>query len=169
MGQYAINARFRDAMRRYASGVCVVATSCGNARFASTLSTVSSLSLEPPALVFCINREASIHDPLVARGALSVNFLSAAQVGIARRCSGVDGVSGEGRFEGAAWRDTAEGIPILLDGTLAAVEGRIAERWVGGTHSVFMCVVEHVHQKPGTDACPLLYADGEYGSLHPLG
>ncbi len=156
-------------MRRHASGVCLVATSYENARYVSTLTSVSSLSMEPPALIFCINRGASIHAPLNARGLLSVNVLSAQQVALARRCSGSNGASGEARFEGAAWRVTANGIPILLDGALVVIEAHVQERWIGGTHTVFMCVVDHVEL---LDRCnsttPLVYANGDYGSLGPL-
>src|SRR5437879_12328348 len=76
---------FRDAMRRLTGGVSVITAGRGGDVSGMTVTSVSSLSVDPPALIVSISREASSW-PLVMRyGFLGVNILTAAQVGLPER------------------------------------------------------------------------------------
>ncbi|MEX7291532.1 flavin reductase family protein, partial [Pseudomonas aeruginosa] len=77
-----------------------------------TVTSVSSLSVEPPSLIVSINRAASSW-PLIARhGAFGVNILNADQLEIAERFTGKGGLKGAERFEGAEWATRATGVPL---------------------------------------------------------
>ncbi len=72
-----------------------------------TVTSVSSLSVDPPALIVSINREASSW-PLVKRyGFFGVNILTSDQIDIAERFTGKGGLKGADRFAGAQWIDRA--------------------------------------------------------------
>lgn len=152
----------RQAMRGLASSVALL-TACGRdgSRHAMTATSVTSLSLEPPAMLACVNRSASLHPVLAEGGAFGINILSAAQLPLARLCSG--GARGEARFADGAWLRDASGVPYLADAQAAILctqERRIAY----GTHDILIGKVHGVFLAGHID--PLLYADGGYARLH---
>src|SRR6476469_6021013 len=104
---------FRSAMRRLAGGVSVITAGRGKDISGMTVTSVSSLSVEPPALIVSINR-ASSSWPLVKRyGFFGVNILNSDQVEIAERFTGKGGLKGADRFAGAEWTTRASGVPLL--------------------------------------------------------
>ncbi|MBM3605705.1 MAG: flavin reductase family protein [Alphaproteobacteria bacterium] len=107
-------AGFKDAMRRFASGVCVVATGAGDERCGMTVSAFSSVSAEPPTVLVCVNRNSSNHARLTGSQRFSVNILGAGQDEIAMTFAGQRGIFGADRFD-AAWQDSPHGAPVLRD------------------------------------------------------
>ncbi|WP_020087413.1 flavin reductase family protein [Hyphomicrobium zavarzinii] len=106
---------FRSAMRQLAGGICAITVGRGDERTGLTSTSVSSLSAEPPALVFCINKTASSWPILQARRAFAVNVLPPGHRSVADRFSGRNGVKGLDRYEGARWSELVTGTPVLLD------------------------------------------------------
>src|SRR4051812_48196845 len=89
---------FRGAMRHLPGGVSVITAGRGRDITGMTVTSVSSLSVEPPSLIVSINREASSW-PLIKRyGSFGVNILAADQIAIAERFTGKDGLKGAARF-----------------------------------------------------------------------
>ena len=85
---------FRNAMRQMTGGVSVVTAGIGWDISGMTVTSVSSLSVDPPALIVSINRESSSW-PLVRRyGFFGVNILTSDQIDIAERFTGKDGLKG---------------------------------------------------------------------------
>lgn len=70
---------FRTAMRNVASTVTLIAVEYVGQRYGMIATAMMSVSLEPPALAICINRSASIHEPIRRRGVFSVNVLAETQ------------------------------------------------------------------------------------------
>jgi flavin reductase (DIM6/NTAB) family NADH-FMN oxidoreductase RutF len=68
--------QFRSAMRKLASTVCIITTAERNGRRALLATSVTSASLEPPAVLFCVSKAASIHGALKVGAECCVNLLS---------------------------------------------------------------------------------------------
>lgn len=157
---------FRSAMGQLAGGVCVVTTADrSGARFGLTVTSVTSVSLDPPLLLVCIDARSRALAPLRAGGPLVVHMLSARQEGLARRFAG----PAPDRFAGVASRTLPGGGP-LLDGVLAAVECVVHRIVPGGDHEIVIGRVVGVHAgSPGPSSppnpSPLLYVDRRYAAI----
>ncbi len=128
-------ADFRGAMRHLTGGVSIITAGQGKDISGMTVTSVSSLSVEPPSLIVSINRAASSW-PLIARhGAFGVNILTADQLDIAERFTGKGGLKGADRFTGAEWTTRASGAPLLV-GALAAVDCEVEEVIERHSHAI---------------------------------
>ena len=79
---------FKQSMRFLAASVNVISTAHEGKKFAMTATSVTSLSMDPPSLLVCVNKNASIHDTLITDGQqFCVNLLSKGQEDIATTCS----------------------------------------------------------------------------------
>ena len=113
-------ADFRSAMRHLAGGVSVITVGQGEDISGMTVSSVSSLSLDPPCLIVSINRTSSSWPLLVRDRVFGVNILNADQLDVAERFTGKDGAQGRDRFKGAVWTTAQTGVPLLVDALVAA-------------------------------------------------
>ena len=152
---------YRHAMSRYATGVSVVATLHDGARYGMTVNSLTSVSLEPTLMLFCCERDASLHDPVLAAGTWAVSVLPATQEDVAswfatRGRPGVDQFDGQRAHPGAV-----TGAPVL-DGALAWFECRTWAAYDGGDHSIV--VGEVLDLGCSEDAAGLLYFRGAYGA-----
>ena len=150
---------FRSAMRRLAGGVSVITAGRGKDISGMTVTSVSSLSVDPPSLIVSINRSASSWPLLKRYGFFGVNILNADQLDIAERFTGKDGLKGADRFAGAKWVTRASGVP-LLSGALAAIECEIEEIIERHSHAVVIGRVLDL-QLSGRSAA-LAYWQGQY-------
>lgn len=149
---------FRDAIGHFASGVTVITAAHGGRRFGSTASAVSSLSLEPPMLLVCLNRQSATGRAVAEAGHFAVNVLAQDQGELARRFAS----RADDKFAGLEVTADERGVPLLAD-ALAHYECRVAEHVTGGTHSVFLAEVHAVRTREGE--APLAYFRGEFGRL----
>src|SRR5216110_2973695 len=94
---------FRIAMRQLTGGVSVITAGRGRDISGMTVTSVSSLSVDPPTLIVSVNRSASSWPLLQRYGAFGVNILASDQIDIAERFAGKDGLKGAARFAGAEW------------------------------------------------------------------
>jgi len=102
-------AYFRAAMRRLVGGVSVITAGVGNDISGMTVTSVSSLSVDPPSLIVSVNRASSSWPLLKQHRYFGVNILNADQIDIAERFTGKDGLKGAERFAGAEWIERASG------------------------------------------------------------
>jgi flavin reductase (DIM6/NTAB) family NADH-FMN oxidoreductase RutF len=121
---------FKGAMRQLAGAVSVITAGRGNELSGMTVTSVSSLAIDPATLVVSVNRQSSSWPLLRTHGVFGVNILGADQQEVAERFSGKGGLKGSDRFAGSKWITLASGVP-LLDGALA----------------VFDCAVDHVVER----------------------
>ena len=127
-----------------------------------TVTSLSSLSVEPPALIVSINR-ASSSWPLVKRyGFFGVNILTSDQVEIAGRFTGKGGLKGADRFAGAEWTTRASGVP-LLTGALAAIDCEVEDIVERHSHAILIGRVLDLQLSGRTAA--LAYWQGRYVAI----
>ncbi|HEX8061880.1 MAG TPA: flavin reductase family protein [Allosphingosinicella sp.] len=153
----ALTRDFKQAMRRVASTVNVITVCVGGEPMGITATAMSSLTLDPPSLLICINRTASLHSPLEDVSHFCVNVLHRSQEDIARmfadrRQQGLRFASG--------WEVDCDRPPRLADAQAAILCRRI-RHFPYGTHSIFIGEVEEVKVRGDVD--PLVYVDGRYG------
>ena len=110
---------FRGAMRHLVGAVSVITAGRGNDITGMTVTSVSSLSLDPPTLIVSINRTSSTWPVLKRYGAFGVNVLTSDQLDIAERFSGKNGLKGRERFAGAEWISRRSGAPLLVEASAA--------------------------------------------------
>jgi flavin reductase (DIM6/NTAB) family NADH-FMN oxidoreductase RutF len=122
-----------------------------------TVSAFCSLSLEPPLVLICIEKTASVHEALTRAPSFVVNVLSAKQEQLARRFAIVD----IDRFEGVGFSRSGDGIAVL-DDVLAVIECNRVSLLDGGDHTIVVGEVEAGRAEIGT---PLLYYRGGYAQL----
>jgi 4-nitrophenol 2-monooxygenase / 4-nitrocatechol 4-monooxygenase, reductase component len=147
---------FRHVIGHFASGVTVLTTRSGDEDLGATASAVSSLSLEPPMLLVCLDRRSSTQEAIHACGRFAVNILDEDQGVVAERFATR---RGSDKFAGLAVERGEGGVPLLAD-ALASCECRVAESVVAGTHRVFLSDVVRAVAREGS---PLTYFRGEFG------
>ena len=153
---------FRGAMRHLAGGVSVITAGRGRDISGMTVTSVSSLSVDPPALIVSINREASCW-PLAKRyGLFGVNILTSDQIDIAERFTGKGDLKGAARFAGADWTTRASGVPLLV-GALAAIDCEVEDVVERHSHAIVIGRVLDVAVSARTAA--LAYWQGRYVAI----
>lgn len=155
-------AHFRSAMGRTAAGVTVVTTDGEAGRTGVTVSTLCSLSLEPPSVLFCIHRESRSLPVLVANGVFAANILAGGQQRVADSFAGLIPELREDRFAAGNWDHRITGAP-LLHGALCRFDCRIASVFDFGSHRIVAGEVVDVEIGDGE---PLVYSDRAYRRLH---
>jgi flavin reductase (DIM6/NTAB) family NADH-FMN oxidoreductase RutF len=150
---------FRGAMRHLAGGVSVITVGRGKDITGMTVTSVSSLSMDPPSLVVSINRASSSWPLLKRHGFFGVNILTADQLDIAERFTGKDGLKGAERFAGAEWTTGASGVPLLV-GALAAIDCEAEDIIERHSHAVVIGRVRDLRLSSRTAA--LAYWQGQY-------
>ena len=93
---------FLTSMRGVTSTVTVISAYSNQERHAMTATSVTSLSLNPPSMLVCVNKEASIHKILDKGSSFCINILSNSQKQLAEICSNSD--EGESRFQNNSWK-----------------------------------------------------------------
>ena len=93
---------FLTSMRGVTSTVTVISAGSNQERHAMTATSVTSLSLDPPSMLVCVNKEASIHKILDKGSSFCINILSNSQQQLAEICSNSD--EGESRFQNKSWK-----------------------------------------------------------------
>ena len=150
---------FRDVIGRFTSGVTVITTAVDGTRFGTTASAFSSLSMEPPMVLVCLNKTSETQAAVLKAGAFVVNILAEGQQDLAYRFARKGDKFGD--LDHAVGR---HGVPVL-HGTLAHLECEVGETVTGGTHTVFLA---HVAVAAGHDGTPLTYYRGRFGRLESV-
>jgi len=148
---------FRDAMARFASGVTIVTTlDSGGKAVGFTASAFSSLSLDPPLLLVCLQKDADCHAAFMEAEQFGVSILAQGQSPIAARFAtkAIDKWDGTPSEPGRA-----TGIP-LIDGAAARLECRVHSRPDGGDHTI---LIGEVLTAESNGNEPLLHYNRSFG------
>ncbi|TIX50023.1 flavin reductase family protein [Alteraurantiacibacter aquimixticola] len=146
---------FRNAMRHVAATVYAVTTRHEGKAYGILATAVSSLSFDPPSLLVCINRSASLHDPLLAERKFCVNVLGLGNRHVAQHFMNP---AAPDRFSVGEWQDF-HGVPMLADGQSSFVCDLVHAHEFG-THTIV--IGELVAAQHRQDATPLTYFDRNY-------
>lgn len=149
---------FRRLMGQFATGVTIITTrDVDGTPYGLTANAFTSLSLDPPLCIVCIDRRAESFMHFPASKVFNVNILTRAQEDISNRFA----KSGGDKFTGVATTRAINGAP-LLDGAMATIECTIEETFEGGDHVIHVGRVERFNVNGGD---PLLYFEGKYRRL----
>jgi flavin reductase len=152
----ALSQSFRQAMRRVASTVNVISIGLDGQPMGITATAVSPISLDPPSLLVCINRAASVHGSMEDVSHFRVNVLHRDQEAVATMFA--DRSQHALRFL-SGWDLACAAAPRLVDAQ-ATILCRRTDSHSFGTHSIFIGVVEEADSRP--DVNPLVYLDGRF-------
>jgi flavin reductase (DIM6/NTAB) family NADH-FMN oxidoreductase RutF len=153
---------FRGAMRQLSGGVSVITAGRGWDISGMTVTSVSSLSVDPPTLIVSVNRGASTWPLLKRYGFFGVNIIASDQLDIAERFAGKDGLKGADRFAGAKWTTRVSGVSLLV-GALAAIDCEVEEMIERHSHAIVIGRVLDVDVSARTAA--LAYWQGQYVAI----
>jgi flavin reductase (DIM6/NTAB) family NADH-FMN oxidoreductase RutF len=156
------SADFRGAMRQLTGGVSVITVGRASDITGMTVTSVSSLSVDPPTLIVSINREASSWPLLRRYGFFGVNILTADQLDVAERFAGKGGLKGADRFTGTQWTTRVSGVP-LMTAALAAIDCEVEEIVERHSHAIVIGRVLDLQLSPRTAA--LAYWQGQYVAI----
>lgn len=150
---------FREAMRRFASGVTIVTTVDDGGEWRGfTASAFCSLSIAPPLILVCQARTSTSHGAFMRCERFLVNILGSQHEDLALRFAG----SGGDKFTNTPFeRSRRTGLPILPD-ALAAVGCSMRDRHDGGDHVIF---VGSVYSCRVRDGAPMLHFDSRFHGL----
>lgn len=154
---------FRQAMRRFASGVCVVAAGEGDARCGMTVSAFSSVSADPPMVLVCLNRNAAAHACVTRAATYSINILGAGQTEEALLFAGQRGRHGADRF-GPDWVQDTRRAPVLATALHSLVCTSVAQH-EAGTHTILIGRV--IATTAGVEGSALVNYEGAMGTMDP--
>jgi len=149
---------FRKAMGCFATGVTVITVDQDGEIHGMTANAFSSVSLDPPLVLVCVDHRARTHAHLHARKRFGVNILSADQRKISEYYARSTETHQHAEDVGARFDRTAHGTPVL-HGALAYLECRLHSAQPAGDHTIFIAEVEDVVVREGA---PLLYFRSQY-------
>lgn len=147
---------YRDALGCFATGVTVITTCTDQGPLAITANSFSSVSLEPPLLLWCPARSSLRHDAFVAAQRFSIHVMAEDQLDLAIHFAR----NGED-FEAVRWHPDADGTP-LLEGVLARFDCCAHASHPAGDHTIVLGKVTRFATRPGKG---LIFKQGLYGGF----
>lgn len=157
---------FKLAMRRLAGAVSLVTTTDGQRLTGLTATAVTALSAEPARILACINLKGSTFRAIAESRRMCVNLLALRHAALATRFGGAGPAAGD-LFEAGQWDTLVTGAPALRD-ALVALDCVVDEMMVAHSHAVMIGEIKAV-QIGARSEPPLLYADGRYTTIEPIG
>lgn len=155
-----LQGKVREAHRTFPSGVTVVTACLDGAPVGLAVNAFSSVSMEPPMVLVCVNSSSQSHAALTKSAHLGINILSNTQKEVAMTFA----KSGGEKFSALSWHPGTHGAPVL-DGAAATFEVEVKQLIQAGTHTIFLGQVVDVEISPGQH--PMVYSAGAFydGSL----
>jgi flavin reductase (DIM6/NTAB) family NADH-FMN oxidoreductase RutF len=144
-------------MGHFASGVTVVTTACEGQLAGLTVSSFTSLSLNPTLVLICVAEYASSRGAIAESGQFAVNILTEDQQDVSQRFANPKAE----RFPAGSYVLSPHGLP-LFPGSLATLECKVVQTLPGGDHTIFIGEVFEAHFNSGR---PLLYYRSRYRRL----
>jgi len=151
---------FRDTLGQFLTGVTIVTAAAQDGTpLGLTVNSFTSVSLDPPLVLFCIDKKAGSHDGMVSAPGYAVHILGGDQADLSNRFAarGID------RFAGLTYTRGLYGAPIL-PGAMALLECRTVQRVDAGDHTILIGQVERLDPGNRTRK-PLGYLRGRYTAV----
>jgi flavin reductase (DIM6/NTAB) family NADH-FMN oxidoreductase RutF len=154
----------RRAFGTFATGVTVV-TVGGDSPHGMTANSFASVSLDPPLVLVCVDRDAVMHRILAAEGSFGVSVLSAHQEAVARHFADRLRPLGLAQFETLDWQPGRHTGAPLIGGALAHFECGLWGSYEGGDHTIFVGNLLSLSRSADQDA--LLFVHGRFRQVAP--
>ena len=151
-----IQNEFKIGMRKYIYSVSVISNTQSNGRKnAITVSSVTSISINPPSIIVCINKKSSIHESLILDSKFCINLVNEEQRDIAEICSDPNRINE--RFKNIEW--IGDKPPIMMN-ALVNIICKVDKIVEYKTHSIVIGLVQKI--KNSEHKNPLMYQEGMY-------
>ncbi|MFD9846755.1 flavin reductase family protein [Streptomyces parvus] len=151
--------RLRNVLSRYATGVTVITAMTELGPVGMTANSFSSVSLDPPLVLFSVSRASQLSSHLTESGSFAVNVLSTAQKDLSAQFAR----PGFNRFGDTEWYAGRTSCP-LFPGALAVVECSVTAVYEGGDHLITVGQVLGADSLESADS-PLLFFGGAYREM----
>lgn len=129
--------RLRKVYGAFATGVTVV-TVGGAVPHGMTANSFTTVSLDPPLVLVCVEHRAVMHESLRTAGHFGVSVLAASQAGIARYFADRSRPLGQEQFADVDWHPGRRTASPLISGAIAYVECELRRAYEGGDHTIFL-------------------------------
>ncbi|MFJ9840732.1 flavin reductase family protein [Kitasatospora sp. NPDC101155] len=149
----------RDVCGLFVTGVTVITSGDGEGVVGATVNSFTSVSLDPPMVLFCLHRDSRIREVVRESNGFVVNFLTGRQESLAWAFAGRRTAS----FEGVAHHHSERGMPVLSE-ALAYLSCRLVNEFDGGDHTIFLGEVVDLGE-PRRNHDPLIFFRGSMGAL----
>lgn len=160
-----IGDQLRHAMRHWASGIGIAASEHQGVKYGLTVSSFTSVSVDPPIVLISVHHDSQAHDPILAAGKFAVTLLSVDQQPLSDRFAGRT-EHGDDRFTGLETITLKTGCPVLPGG-LAVFDCELIGSYDTETTTVMFgkVVAAQVSARPKEELRPLLYYHQGYRGL----
>lgn len=155
------HSEFRRTMGCFATGVAVVTTLDEGVPRGLTVNSVTSVSLNPPLLLVCVDYTSESYNGFLSSRVFAVNFLAVDQMEVSKRFA----TKTAGKFTGLEYRAGVSGSPILSD-IVAFIECALEAHYPGGDHTIFVGRVVACEVFGGRE--PLLFYRGKYSRMERM-
>lgn len=152
-------AKYRQTLGHFPTGVTVVTAMSQGDPVGLAIGSFSSLSLEPPLVLFCPASTSSSWPRIREAGVFCVNVLSDKQLDVCKVMASKE----PNKFAKVGWSTRSTGSPVI-DGALAWIDCTITEVLEGGDHDIVIGRVEALDYAP--EGGPLVFFKGAYGKFH---
>lgn len=151
-------------MRQWVTGVTVVTTVHEGVRAGMTVSSFTSVSLEPPTVLVCLNKTTFAHAQVTKSGVYAVSLLANGQEAISNRFAGLE-PNVTDRFEGVETATAETGSPLIV-GAVGLLDCIVRAAHDANTHTIF--IGEVVFAQAGPEQVPLVYYNRKYQRMEPI-
>jgi 3-hydroxy-9,10-secoandrosta-1,3,5(10)-triene-9,17-dione monooxygenase reductase component len=151
--------RFREVLGHFATGVTIVTAIDGDEPVGLAANSFTSLSLDPPLVLFCIAQTSSTWPRIERAGTFAINILGEGH----EELSQLFARKGADRFSATPWRVGVSGAPVLED-AIAYLDCEYEAQYPGGDHLIVVGRVLDLDMREG--ARPLLFFRGGYERMH---
>jgi flavin reductase (DIM6/NTAB) family NADH-FMN oxidoreductase RutF len=149
----------RDVCGLFVTGVTVITTGLDGESDGTTVNSFTSVSLDPPLVLFCLHKQSRLAPVIEKSGLFVVNFLAGGHEGLARAFAAKQTAT----FREVVHRPSADGVPVLSD-ALGFLACELVNEFDGGDHTIFLGQVLEAGI-PRDHARPLIFFRGSLSAL----
>jgi flavin reductase (DIM6/NTAB) family NADH-FMN oxidoreductase RutF len=151
----------RATMRQWVTGVTIVTSAYDGERAGMTVSSFTSVSLEPPTVLVCLNKNSYCHSIIQNSGVFAISMLGVGQENLSKRFAGLDPTVID-RFDGIEVLVAETGAPLLA-GAIGHLDCEVRSTHDTPTHTIF--IAEVIYADVHADKPPLVYYNRNYHLL----
>ena len=151
---------FRDALGRFATGICVITFAPKDGKpFGMTVNSFASVSLDPPLVLWSLQKNSDVYDEIVSAERYGINILSSEQQALSDQYA----KKSDHDLSPEHYSLGKTGSPVLKN-SIVSFECASEAQYDGGDHLIIVGRVLEMENSPTGD--PLLFVSGKYRELH---